>query len=924
MIQVDKKYLEEQVKILIEQASNSKGQQSVASKALDDMLDKKLQQGVIQSKQEGFDYMELLLSILIGSEVSREAIFNSGAETYKYGWGHASYINSSINKFKNIDSVSASLLPFLEVGKTEDEYEFKLKWKEQVFTSFYRVCDQYSKLMLPLIKSKNKKKLASTYQDFCNAIRDDVLENYNVSNAEKWFSWALGGKTSQEKFGRFFNERQLDPEDKDAENYAEYLITSSLRSVTKDTASFAYFLEEIIMNSHKVLGTRGKLPNDRKVSKLVDLPRLIQQLKQSEGQNLPQMFGSLSHMNYLKQSNNFLYILVAILDIVLSLAFTYSLIYGMVYTAGLGVAAVPWAAGAKVAAQQAMKRGFVNAAVRSVNKGKRISDLIQLGKLPLKAQLVVNVGFTSYLMTDSLQFKLDRMDQLHKLYWQIYNNKEYSVWDLYSAPLFGVKAKQVAVGLYDLVTGSEPTSAKPTKENLKTAKLSKEHKNQLLSLILNGRNTVLPVNPITGKFKDLWSFVDVSSGIVGLYSEIYGIVQRSNEKFSDYIESIGGDPVMLNTEIEKLNTSTNKGDSFSAKVKQSYTKGNQQEATRILDSMRRYVNFVIDGAEEVEKQRQAMQVGQQILNKDLVSVKQQKNKKQEFIEKTTENLGIQAYMKSPNTPAGSGVVQTTPIKQPEASTGETFLIAGDSIAVGFIRNGGQALGPNAAIGGIHTWQILRRIRTALSKLQEQKESKKTIILSAGTNDAIAYAMGLLKNPDSGVPFAPETTSNELDQIVSLVKSKGYNIRIRQLGPLDYKGTVKKIDPVKYKEFCSKVNAHMATKGYSTFPITTQMHSDGIHHTDKGYAEAVKYLKGTSDKASSLSVQKASVPKKNVAKNLSAGNVLFVGDSITVGMGVFGAKLDNATYTSGKYKGRKNQTRISGVSTAKWGWSTKKI
>ena len=219
-----------------------------------------------------------------------------------------------------------------------------------------------------------------------------------------------------------------------------------------------------------------------------------------------------------------------------------------------------------------------------------------------------------------------------------------------------------------------------------------------------------------------------------------------------------------------------------------------------------------------------------------------------------------------------------------------IMVAGDSVAVG-LKNAGAKSVQGATIGGTHTWQILRNLGSKLPALQEQK-SKKILYVSAGVNDALAYAItsGAKRATQNGLPrgmpsqpfFTPEITSKEIDKIATLAKSKGYDIKFRLVGPAPFKGNTNSgmgtIDPSRFNEFSQKVNSHMASRGYSTFATNVAMRSDGIHPTRGGYISLFSSINsGAASSVSSNTVKKTTKKTKPITST-EKDNLIVVGDS----------------------------------------------
>lgn len=225
-----------------------------------------------------------------------------------------------------------------------------------------------------------------------------------------------------------------------------------------------------------------------------------------------------------------------------------------------------------------------------------------------------------------------------------------------------------------------------------------------------------------------------------------------------------------------------------------------------------------------------------------------------------------------------------------------LLIVGDSIATGMtvaaanqgIINQPQCKGSwygkcetAVAKGGLTAQQIKTRLSSYLSSAQSKSAKPGKLILSAGTNDAIAYAKGVGS-------YTPQKTSALIDQIISM--ATGYQVIVKTIGPVNSATkTGKNTNFVtKYNEFAGEVNKHIQSK-YKTFsgaevPFAA---NDFIHPSKTGSAQLLaRAISGTPATAA---------PAKPVTST-DKDDLIVVGDS-------------NANYIAKKWLGRKNYANI---------------
>ena len=237
--------------------------------------------------------------------------------------------------------------------------------------------------------------------------------------------------------------------------------------------------------------------------------------------------------------------------------------------------------------------------------------------------------------------------------------------------------------------------------------------------------------------------------------------------------------------------------------------------------------------------------------------------KRKFEKKKSTKLGKVGGPKQTGGP-GQGVTEgvgTSTAKEKLDPNVSDILLVGDSIAAGMLgaaaemkytkapkclnKNGTSVWywnceGEHAVLSGTTTSQIFQMLKRALNSAQKTTK-KKVMIVSAGTNDALANA-GIARSARV-TSFTPEIAIANIDKIINLGTSKGYIVRIMLINPL-YVAKMKSPDDQKigwYNEFAKKVNAHL--KKYDTFHYGVQSQqvemSDYIHPSKSGSKQLLK-------------------------------------------------------------------------------------
>tara|TARA_B100000073_G_scaffold342894_1_gene346746 strand:- start:1892 stop:4390 length:2499 start_codon:yes stop_codon:yes gene_type:complete len=225
----------------------------------------------------------------------------------------------------------------------------------------------------------------------------------------------------------------------------------------------------------------------------------------------------------------------------------------------------------------------------------------------------------------------------------------------------------------------------------------------------------------------------------------------------------------------------------------------------------------------------------------------------EAIIKVQEHLGLEAdgvmgklTVKAISRALKADLAPTVDEPDPSPSDTDTdasdVLFVGDSIATGlavaYADRGmgypeckglwyGRCKTPTAK-GGDASWQILAKLRKYFGNPSNTSTSskKKTMIVTAGTNDALAYS------GDTG-NFTPEKTIANIDRIVSLGISNNYEVRVKIIDAWPPGKGFETYSRDKYEEFASEVNRDITSK-YSTFSFGSNLPmSDPLHPTKQG-------------------------------------------------------------------------------------------
>lgn len=706
MTQVNKKFLEEQVRAMMEIGLNEfidlgldpvlkpekkSSKEDTQKQILNRLRDKNGKDGNVKLPNEALSTIAtLIFEIAVGSKASWDTVIDGAGESLAFGFGYGSYINSTISKFKDMDAETASILPFISLAPQSSRYDPKLEWREEFFKDFYKVCDKYAAIMLPMIRKKESDNLADAYEDFMDDIRD-VLEEYKVSNAEEAFSWALGGQTSAEKFGNFFNERQLNPTSADAKNYAEYLIDSkTIRN--KTNSDFSTFLEQIVLKSHKYLGTgtRGK-----GITQLNQLPGYLQKQIDAKKSNIPELFGSAAYIQYLRSTYNPLNVLYAITDISLSLISTALILQ----TLGASKLLVP--IGKRIARSKISKLAS-SELVKKILTKETLRAIIG-GSIKVGSSFSANVAFYAYLGGQENQLVLNRLIELDAAYWSIANNNEYRYADVFTIPNLGKNIRALGGGLTDAlfrfflftdkqkeelggVIGSRRREI--DKETSKDAWIQKVmspgHKKELLNFILYGRGslqTATLIDPFVkkGEFKEFFaSMAGFEDGIIGSYEKLYLNMLKGQKDYAELLKKMP----LAGKEIDFFVDPRSKEQEESSKIPedgiseildqilQSYENNDKNDTDDKLEDIKELFKTIGETSKLLQDADERLAADQEKLKQQIDKDNKIKSVKQQFNKSVTSSLGEQPWMKksqapevkaepTPRAPDGPKVIDTS-------------------------------------------------------------------------------------------------------------------------------------------------------------------------------------------------------------------------------------------------------------------------
>ena len=693
MVQVNKKFLEEQVRAMMEISLNDReapGFDPVLSQApkpvkppskenferqiLNRLQDKNGKDGNVTLPSEALlKISQFIAEVLFGSFASWKNIGGGAFEAAAFGFGYGSYINSTIDKFKNMKAETASILPFVSLAPQSDKYTATLQWRKEFFDDFYKVCNKNAVIMLPMIRKKESDNLADAYENFMEDIRN-VLEEYKVSNAEEAFSWALGGQTSAEKFGNFFNERQLNPTSADAKNYAEYLIGSkTIRN--KTNFEFATFLEQIILGSHKYLGTRGE-----GLASLNQLPGYLQKQIDANKNNIPELFGSAAYMQYLRSTYNPTNILFSITDIVLSVVSTYFMI------SSFGIAKL----GGEALKRTLMNRKVVSAAVEKAASSEVVKKIISnqtiktivMTSLKGAASMTVNISFYTYLGGQENQLVLNRLIELDAAYWSIANNNEYKYSDVFTIPNLGKNISALGGTLGDSIMrfflftdkqkkelgGVIDTRRKEINKDVWIQKvMSPDHKKELLNFILYGRDSNLAGTFLTGRniekgaaAEQAASMVGFEDGIIGSYKKLYLNMFKGQKDYAELIKNIDMAGMQIDFEQAGFEKNPKKRTSeILSQIMQSYKKNDKDDTDLRISDLKELFQVMAKSSEMVEKVNQEISANQEKLKQQSEKDLKIKSVKQQFNKSATAGLGVQPWMKKSQGPKSEPTPRTS-------------------------------------------------------------------------------------------------------------------------------------------------------------------------------------------------------------------------------------------------------------------------
>ena len=281
----------------------------------------------------------------------------------------------------------------------------------------------------------------------------------------------------------------------------------------------------------------------------------------------------------------------------------------------------------------------------------------------------------------------------------------------------------------------------------------------------------------------------------------------------EFFKATKGDDLQ-STDFEKEIKLIASDKTFEKTIHKHFFNFDQDKANAVLSSLNK--NLEKRTAEVVANRSKALNVLKQLpkYEKELKSLKGQL----ESIQSANMSIAIPEFSESENT-------VKTPEEKPDDSIQDSveLLVFGDSIGDG-IRS--QLGAKGSAAKNLTTGQILKNMEDFFSsQIKERKENKKTIIISGGINDL-----------NSGA--SPEKILSNIDKMVSLAKSKGYNVRVVPL--LGLRGQ-------KQNEI-DQINTALANNPNITLIDKSGIElSDGVHPRDykdlaSRSASGVKYKK----------------------------------------------------------------------------------
>ena len=900
MRQVDKKFLEEQVKLVLENRNNPKVLNEAVPAALiaagigvtlitgayawRTMVRDYFKNKKVDFEEKGgknalgwMDFLDLASDFIIGSwDYSYKPLGLSIEQSLKYGISPGGYISAAMDAQKDMDPYSKVLFRFIEAKPPISEIGTSLgaiAWKENVFSGLREIINTHEPKIRNSFYVNNKKKTGSLIQKFMDdafeLLDDEGISDRSASLRNNIYTFGLDD--NQAAIDRDVK-AMFKPNKEWCTREASRLLKN--KDIYKRSIDLKIFMEEMILNTNHLFFKKG-------FSSFQDL-----RCDELNRKTLVNISALAVHAKTIEQSTSWALIGLALLDIVLSLFSTITLFMGgYALKAGQAVLKVALAQYCRSYIKFLFGQRMLQATQRLallINSQTKFNTVTRLGLTALSTTLEMTA-----MLNQDYDLKLAKLKQYHKAYFEILKSNRFD------PSHFGIIASQdISItghylwdqieAVYDMIMKNNPDAAvdqdpsntsfsddvastinQKNKDKQKIAAIDftrvkdgTKRKKQLLDRLLYGTGGVSIANATTGIFKTYEEILQLQFRFIGIHTEA--------------LEKVLSNPDQNAPQPEKFY----KGISSTVKeVEKHYLDGNKIECDQFLASFEEYQTTIQESQKEIKKNEKKAK----LLDSSFGDVKEKQIKDLRKIADDAQ-IALSEPCHSQNTayqqdasPAIAGAEQSAEqeIEQGTEQKTETrtltqldpidVIIIGDSNANLMLRHFKGNTNPTNHVvkGGARVAEILRLLKAhfkkyypSLSEQTKQKRIPKAAIIHMGYN-------------------VPTGNLQAMKDTVVFLKEKGIkDIRIVDI----------KVDTPKRPRFEKNIKALSAElkklpsqyPGVSIIPNNGELNSklpkgDGFHFTPKGYRQIIKDSLG----GTTLNVSAADAASVGAAAAVSA-------------------------------------------------------
>tara|TARA_Y100001938_G_C8101188_1_gene441823 strand:- start:7974 stop:12551 length:4578 start_codon:yes stop_codon:yes gene_type:complete len=864
MRQVDKKFLEEQVKLVLENKNNPKVlNEAIPAAVIAAGIGVSLIYGAFawrtmvrdyfKNKKVDFaekggenvlgwmDFLDIASNYIIGDwDYAYKPLGLSIKQSLKYGISPGGYISAAMEAQKDMDPYSKVLFRFIEAKPpiSEDGVQLgSIAWKENVFSGLRKIINSHQSKIRDSFFQNNKKETGSLIQKFMDDVFE-LLDDEGISDR------TASLRNNIYTFGLDDNQAAIDRDVKAMFKPGKEWCTREASRLLKNKESYKrdidlkIYMEEMILNTNHLFFKKG-------FSSFSDL-----RCQEVNKRTLVNISALAVHAKSIEQSTSWAVIGLGLFDIILSLFSTITLFMG-------GYALKAGQSFLKFALAQYC-RSYIKFLFgsRMLQATQRLAGLINS---QTKFNTVTRLGLTTMSMTLEMTIqlnqdyglKLAKLKQYHKAYFEILKSNRFDPADfgIYASQDMSIAGNYIwdQIGaIYDMIMKDNPDvaqdssstsfsddvtamSSQKDKDKQKIAAIDftrvkdgTKRKKQLLDRLLYGTGGVSIANATTGILKTYEEILRLQFRFVGLHTEA--------------LEKVLSNPGENAPQPEKFYKGLN---STVKEVEKYYLAGKELECEQFLDSFDEYQETIEKSKKEIkENQKKA-----KMLDSSFGDVKEKQIKDLRKIAndaKISLSAGCEAPTATYQQDASPAI--TGPEQGAEQETKTTTLaqldpidviIIGDSNANSMLRHFKGNTNPtnHVAKGGARAAEILRLLKAhfkknypSLSEQTKQKRIPKAAIIHMGYN-------------------GPSENLQAMKDTVVFLKEKG----IKDIRIVDIKvDTPKK---PRYEKNIKSLSAELKKlpsqyPGVIIIPNNGELNSklpkgDGFHYTPKGYRQIIK-------------------------------------------------------------------------------------